>query len=185
MAAAYPEVHFMPKTNWFAIQVRMGYEAAVANALKSKTSEVFLPVYATKRVRSNRLANTQVPLFPGYLFARFDLEDRTARIVTTPGVICIVSFSGKAASIEESEINSIRAVVASELRIEPWLRAKPGLPVQIICGPLAGITGMLTEVKNNHHLVISISLLQRFVAVKIDAAWAEPVNPVRISGAFT
>jgi transcription antitermination factor NusG len=166
----------MSKTEWFAVNVRTNREITVAQALQYKTCEVFLPLYGLRRTWSDRIVNLQAPLFPGYVFARFDTEDRTALIVTTPGVVRIVSFGGKAVPVEEREISFVRTIVASGLPAQPWLQVQPGLPVRILHGPLAGVEGALVELKKHHQLVVSISLLQRSVAVEINAAWAEPVN---------
>jgi transcription antitermination factor NusG len=163
----------MSHTKWFAINVRTNREIVVANALQNKACEVFLPLYGVRRVWSDRIVTRQAALFPGYVFARFDIEDRSARIVTTPGVIRIVSFGGKAVPVEEREISFVRTIVASGLPAQPWPQVQPGSPVRILHGPLAGVEGTLVQVKRHHQLVVSISLLQRSVAVEIDAAWTE------------
>jgi hypothetical protein len=44
-------------------------------------------------------------------------------------------------------------------------------------GPLAGLEGILQEVKGKFRLVVSISLLQRSVSTEIDRMWVRPLNP--------
>jgi transcription antitermination factor NusG len=166
----------MSHAEWFAISVRSNREIAVTQALQNKNYEIFLPLYGRRCVWSDRIVTRQSPLFPGYVFARFDLEDRSARVVTTPGVVGIVSFGGKVAPVEDSEISFVRSIVRSGLPAEPWSQANPGIPVRIIHGPLTGVEGALTKLTEHHQLVVSISLLQRSVAIEIDAAWAEPVH---------
>jgi hypothetical protein len=43
--------------------------------------------------------------------------------------------------------------------------------VQIRSGPLCGLEGILLEMRQRHRLIVSVTLLQRSVAVDIDSAW--------------
>ena len=56
------------------------------------------------------------PLFPGYCFACFDPAD-SLPVLKCAGVVNIVSFEGKPASIPESELESIRVLVGSDAAI--------------------------------------------------------------------
>ena len=156
---------------WFAVRVRIRHEQAVATWLVAKSYEVFLPLQNCRRKRFARIEEVQMPLFSGYIFCRVDFNDRSHPIVTTPGVIGIVGFGGTPAAVSEGEIESLRGVMQSGMPIEQWSKYVPGSPVTIRRGPLSGVEGTLVEVKQRHHLVVSISLLQRSVLVKIDPSW--------------
>ena len=71
---------------WFAVQVRARYEKVVAYILENKGFEHLLPLYTVQRQRSDRAVALQLPLFPGYLFCRLDLNSRLLPLFTTPGV---------------------------------------------------------------------------------------------------
>ncbi len=71
---------------WFALQTRSRYEHFVAAMLRGKGYELFLPVYTCQRRWSDRIKELELPLFPGYLFCRFNPLDRFP-ILVTPGVI--------------------------------------------------------------------------------------------------
>ena len=58
---------------WFAVQTRTRYENLAAKQLSGRGYEVFLPFYQCKRRWSDRMQEFDVPLFPGYLFCRFNL----------------------------------------------------------------------------------------------------------------
>jgi hypothetical protein len=45
-------------------------------------------------------------------------------------------------------------------------------------GPLAGVEGILVEAKESR-LILSVSLLQRSIAVEVDTAWIAPVRILR------
>src|SRR5579871_980379 len=74
---------------WFAIQVRARYETGVAEHLRGKGFEWFLPMYKTRKQWSDRVKQFEKPLFPGYVFCRFNPHDRLP-ILKTPGVTQIV-----------------------------------------------------------------------------------------------
>jgi transcription antitermination factor NusG len=176
MATARTYASTMSVLRWFAVRVRIRHEQVVAAWLVAKNYEVFLPLQNCRRVRSGRVEEIQMPLFSGYVFCRIDFEDRSNPIVTTPGVLGIVGFGGTPAAVSDSEIESLRSVLKSGMSVEPWNRYSPGSPVRICRGPLSGVEGTLVEVKRGHHLIVSISLLQRSVMVKIDPSWLTPAN---------
>lgn len=170
-------IRAMSDEQWFAIAVRANRERAVERLLASKNYQVFLPLYRNRRVWSDRVKELESPLFSGYVFARFDIADRTAPVVSTAGVIRIIGVGGKPVAVEEREIRFIRTLVESGLAVEPWSQFHPGSAVRITYGALTGVEGTLVEVKKHHHLVVSVTLLQRSVAVEIDSSWAQPIGP--------
>jgi transcription antitermination factor NusG len=162
---------------WFAIRVRSRNEKIIASALHSKGYEVFLPLYDSKRRWSDRVKELELPLFPGYLFCRLDIQKRLP-ILKTPGVIDILGFSKTPVPIDETEIAAIQSIVASRLNAEPWPFLKVGQTVRVERGPLLGLEGILVALKKPYRLVASVTLLNRSVAVEIDRDWVSPVDRV-------
>jgi transcription antitermination factor NusG len=159
---------------WFALQVRARQEASVGEQLKGQGYERFLPFYKLRKRWSDRIKEMEAPLFPGYLFCRFNPHDRLP-ILKTPGVIQIVGFNSIPAAVDESEILSIQRLVASGVQHQPCPFLVVGDRVRISAGPLLGLEGLLTDIKGSHRLVLSVSLLQRSVAVEIDSAFITPL----------
>jgi transcription antitermination factor NusG len=158
---------------WFAIRVRSNCERIVATALRNKGYEESLPVYYHRRRFSDRVKTVERPLFPGYVFGRFDPNDRLP-ILTTPGVVQIVGIRNVPAPVDSAEMAAIEAVVKSGLGAEPYPFLKIGDRIFIEEGPLAGLEGVLVESGRRYRLVAAITLLQRSVAVEIDPAWVRP-----------
>src|SRR5271154_2910630 len=163
---------------WFALQVRTRYEAGVADQLSRQGYEQFLPLYKLRKRWSDRIKEVNSPLFPGYLFCRFNPQDRLP-ILKTPGVIQIVGFNNGPAAVDEAEIHSIQTLVAAGVPHQPWPFLAAGDRVRIESGPLLGLEGILIDVKRSHRLVLSVTLLQRSVAVEIDSALVAAVSPAR------
>jgi transcriptional antiterminator NusG len=155
---------------WWAVQVWTGREHTIARHLVSRGYEVFLPCYRERRRWSDRVKVVDRPLFSGYLFCRVH-ADVQSKIVTSTGVIRIVGGDVGPIPIPAHEIESIQRIVAARLPAEPCEAVLLGRPVQIEVGALRGIRGLVTAVKNRHRLIVSVSLLQRAVAVELDPEW--------------
>jgi transcription antitermination factor NusG len=160
---------------WYAIRVRSNFEKAVASALEGKGFEGFLPLYRTSRRWSDRSKGLDLPLFPNYLFCRFDLRERVLPILTIPGVITIVGTGKVPVPLMDEEIATIRMVILSGVAALPWPRLVAGDKVLIERGPLAGLEGVALNAAKKHRLVVSVPLLQRSIAVEIDRDWIRPI----------
>jgi transcription antitermination factor NusG len=160
---------------WYAVRVRSNYETNVGTVLDHKGVERFLPTYRSRRKWADRVKTLDLPLFPGYVFCRIRLDERNL-VLTTGGVVDIVSIGRVPAPVSDAEIEAIRTVVQSPAHAEPWPFLKIGETVRIHSGALAGLEGILIRVKNSWRLVISVTLLERSVAVEIDAAYVSPLS---------
>jgi transcription antitermination factor NusG len=127
---------------------------------------------------SDRVKEVEVPLFPGYLFCRMNPHNRLP-VLTTPGVIQIVGVGKTPIPVEEEEIAAIQRVGKSGLPTMPWPYMEVGHVARIADGPLRGLTGIVVKIKSGTKLVLSVSLLQRSVAVELDRDWISGVHPVR------
>ena len=161
---------------WYALRIRAGHEKASAHALRCRGLEEFLPVYTSVRRWSDRSKEIEMPLFPGYVFCRFDLAERVS-VLTTQGVREIVGIGRDPYAVDENEINVLQTVVKSGLLRQPWPFLKVGEHVIIREGPLRNINGILAEIRGDHKLIVSITLLQRSVAVSVERAWVKPLAP--------
>ena len=165
MAAACLNISSEPYLPWFGVQTSIRKEAIVARHLEYKGYQVYFPTCCSVRQWSDRTVRTERALFPGYLFCRFD--PRKPSIVTTPGAVSILGIGGRPQEVPEQEIVSIQRMVQSRLPLGPHPYLREGETIAIIKGPLKGVTGVL--VKSNDHLkvVVSVTLLQRSVAISL------------------
>lgn len=166
---------------WYALQVRTRWESSTALLLSGKGYTTFLPTFRTEKRWSGRVREIKAPLFPGYVFCRFDIQRRLP-ILVTPGVLAVVGRGRVPLPVDDSEIVSIQAVVGSGLRAEPWPYLEVGQRVRIENDALQGLEGILIQVKGNHRIVVSVSLLRRSVALEIDRNCVSPVGASRNTG---
>ena len=155
------------RAEWYAVQVKARCEKQVAQVLENKGYEIFLPLQKSRRRWSDRYQEILVPLFPSYLFGRFDANNRLP-ILTTPYVFSIVGAGKQIVPVDPVQIDDIRRLLASGLPIyhSPFL--KVGQKVLIEGGPLRGQEGILTRIKNTWRVVVSVDLIRQSVAVEVD-----------------
>jgi transcriptional antiterminator NusG len=159
---------------WYAVHVRSRHEKVVEKVLRGKGYAVFSPFYRTRRKRVDRIVEIDVALFPGYVFCHFD-SNRRLPILVTPGIVGIVGLGSKPEPVDDSEIISIRTVAMSGRPVQPWPFLRSGQRIRLHSGPLMGAEGIFLRVKDEHHLVISVTLLQRAVSVVIETDTVAPL----------
>ena len=180
--------HFLPgmqpavdQLSWFALHVNSRKVNWIAAHLLGQGYQCFLPKYKALRQWSDRKKEIELPLFPGYIFSRFDPLQRLP-ILKTPGVLQIVGYRRTPVPIDEQEIQAIQRMTASGLPRQPWPYLEIGDQVRVTAGALRGLEGILVSHKGNHRLVLSVSLLQRSVAVELDSS---AVQSLRETSALT
>jgi transcription antitermination factor NusG len=155
---------------WYALRVKSRHEDVVAAHALARGYESFLPKYNLRRKWSDRMKESEQPLFPGYVFCRFDPLNRFP-VLSVPGVVHVVGFGKELAAVEETEIEGIRTAVRAGLPREPWPYLQVGCKVCVERGPLRGVEGILLGFRGERRLVLSVTLLQRAVAVQVDEDW--------------
>ena len=163
-------------SEWHALYTRHQHEKVVAEFLSGFGFETFLPLYETVHQWKDRKKHLSLALFPCYVFLRGGL-DRRVRILSTPGVHSIVGVAGQPATIPAAEIEAIRKATNSKLRVEPHPFLQCGDRVRVRMGPLAGVEGILLRKKNICRLVLSATLLEKSVAVEVDAHSVDRITP--------
>jgi len=165
----------LPEEKWYALTVPHQHERQTEKALRSKGLETLVPVYRSRRQWSDRVKDVDIPLFAGYVLCQFDVSNRIP-VMETPGVAKIVGFGGMPAALEDGEILAIQQVVKSKLPLAPWPYMKAGDRVRVERGPIRGLEGTLLRTKDAVHLVISVDLLQRSIAVEVEREAVVPIG---------
>jgi len=160
---------------WFAVRVKSRSEKSVAEIARYNGFEQFLPLYRSRRRWSDRVKSLDLPLFPGYVFCRVDPVCRL-QLLTIPGVQHIVGAGKTPLPVSDGEILALQVAAQSGLPAEPWPFLRAGQRVLLEDGPLAGLEGLLVEIRKNYRLLLSVSLLNRSVAVEIDRDWVTPLR---------
>jgi transcription antitermination factor NusG len=152
---------------WYVLCTFARHEKAVAERLRRQDVETYLPLYSVIRHWGQRRVNVELPLFPGYVFAKTSITRKT-RILDDPGVIRFVGLAGKATPLADDDIEKLRASLsACKAKPHPYLSA--GKRIRINAGPLCGLEGTIVRRKGAVRLVVQIDLIQRAILLELDA----------------
>jgi len=142
---------------WYAIYTRANAEKKLLENLQEKNIEAYLPVRKVLKVWSDRKKWIEEPLFRCYLFVKVSYKEYF-NALNTPGVVCYVSFGGRAQSIPEKQISSIKTFLNQydhEVTLS-FERIQKGVMVEVLTGTLKGIKGEVLNVYGQTRLSIRI-----------------------------
>ncbi len=137
-------------------------------------ADFFSPTIDEVRQWSDRRKVIKAPVFPGYLFAQFELDKRVD-VLRVLGVIDLVRVGAAPAEVNRKEIDALRQAFRTVQPIEPLPHMVRGQSVRVIGGPMRGVEGTLALIKSDLKLVLSVTMMNRSVAVEIDHSHVVPV----------
>ena len=158
---------------WYAVNTRSRHEDKAYTLLVQKSILAFLPRIEVWSKRIDRRKKIMVPMFPGYLFVELpNLDNQTKLdVLKTFGVVRILgkSKNSEPIPVPDDKIDAIRRIVQSRVEVQQFQYPKVGEPARIIDGPFKGIEGSVISTDYENELfVISIELMQRSVAIKLE-----------------
>jgi len=154
---------------WFAVRTRPRHEKAVLKQLELSHVEVFLPLCTEVRNWSDRKKEIDFPLFPGYVFVQIPNSSHTRLLIfQARGVIGFVGPNNKATPIPAQQIETIRSLVLAQVDIRPHPYLNVGQRIRIRNGALKGLEGVLVRVASDHSLVVSVDLIHKSVAIRLE-----------------
>jgi len=150
---------YLEKANyqWYAIYTRANGEKKLLANLLEKNIECYLPVKKSLKAWSDRKKWVEEPLFRCYIFVKVCYKEFFTAL-NTPGVVCYVSFGGKAQPIPESQILSIKSFLdQSDHEITlTYERIQKGVSVEVLYGTLKGVKGEVININGQSRLVMRI-----------------------------
>jgi transcription antitermination factor NusG len=173
-----------PGLAWYALYTKHQHEKRASDLLAKKDFEVLTPLYRATHRWKDRRKDVLLPLFPCYLFVRTTLS-RKVELLRTPGIFWMVSSGGQACIVPEQDIQMVRRLSSEPERVRPHSYLSAGESIRVRGGPFAGLRGILTRVKSTFRVVLSVELLQRSVALELDASHLELCDSPRESVLFT
>ncbi len=176
MFPARPSAEPTGTPRWYALWTRSRHEKKVYQQLSERGLRTFLPLSNEIHWWSDRRKQIEVPLFPGYTFLHVFAGDTVrAAVMRVPGVAGFVGWNGAPLAIPDEEIESIQRLLAHRVALSPHEFLKLGSRVRIRGGALNGIEGILLARQSDCSLVISVGLIQRAVALRVDGYDVEPM----------
>jgi transcriptional antiterminator RfaH len=127
---------------WFVVQTNPREEERALAHLSEKGLELFFPRIKVLRYRKLRAGEAVRPLFPSYLFARFNYPEQYAQVVWTRGVKRILGTGGEPTSVPEEVIATIQSQMDRQGLVRVGRRLRPRDRVRIISGPFKDLLGI-------------------------------------------
>lgn len=169
-------MHYYPGENWYALRVKTRYESIVEKALASKNLS---PLNLTYQVLSKRRDRKKVlvkAFFPGYMFLKSELTPEIhVEILKSIGVVDVLKNSKGPLPIPDDQIENVLRLKDYEGRILSFNQFAKGMPVEIVQGPLKGVTGFVDDVDRDL-IKIGIESIPGSVAIHVSPAQIEPLE---------
>jgi transcription antitermination factor NusG len=154
---------------WYAFRTRSRHEKKATLQLQEAGIETFLPVASQVREWSDRRKIIELPLFPGYGFARINyLGNDRIRVLSIHGIVSFVGPNGCGTPVPDQQIQDLRKLMHHKTPCQPHPYIAVGRRVRIRGGALDGVEGVLTEQREDRSLVISLTPIERAVSIRIE-----------------
>jgi transcription antitermination factor NusG len=156
------------EAQWLAACTLPRHEKRVGESLKNRGIEAYLPTYLSERRWNGRRALVSLPLFPGYVFVKIVTRQKM-RVLENPSVLRFVSFNGRPAVIEPSEIEQLRSAL-SHHAAQPFAHLCAGKRVRLKTGPLAGLEGKIVRRRGKSRFVVTVEAIQQSIVFDLEGA---------------
>ena len=165
---------------WYALRTRGRAERQAALRLEAAGVEVFPALASVNRTWSDRVKRVAMPLFPGYIFARFALAD-APHLLAVPGVVEVVRSGGLAAPLRDVEFDAVRRLTAGvestgQLPEPPEAEdlLAPGMAVEVVRGPFQGLSGIFLEQAGGSRVAVRIDAIQEVRTIRMERDMVRP-----------
>jgi transcriptional antiterminator RfaH len=155
-------------TGWIVVHTHVHAEAKAEQHLERQGYEVYLPKYKKTRRHARRLETVTRPLFPGYLFVRYDVETTCWRpIQSTVGVRHLIRAGDTPVLAPDWVVDGLKGRQNSDGLVEINTPLVKGERVRIASGPLCNNVGVFDSADDNDRVIVLLDLLGRQVRVRL------------------
>jgi transcription antitermination factor NusG len=172
----------MDGSPWHVLHVLSNHEKKVAQHLQVRSIEYYLPVYREKVRWTDRMVVAERPLFSGYVFARFDRQQRIP-VVSAPGVLRLLGDQSWDL-VEDRELEKIRTGLANGLLLRPHKNVSVGTRVRIRDGVFENVEGTVTELRQQCKVVISLAAVRQCFSIEVEIEQLEVLSKPYIKPRF-
>ena len=147
---------------WFILQFKSNSHHLAAKNLNRQGFETFLPLNDTTSRRLSRFINTSKPLFPGYMFIKFDrTESEWHKINSTYGVSRLITFNSQLKPIPTSFVDHLMKRYDLSGKLIPIKKLKKGDHVTLLKGPFANFIATVEKYEADQRIWILMDIMSR------------------------
>jgi len=156
------------EAHWYAAYTKSRFEKKALQSLTKAGFEAYLPLRKLRKQWSDRLKWVEEPLIKSYIFIRVNEKDYY-NAINTQGLVCYVTFEGKAAPIPDRQIEVLRMLASTDMEIEISNdRISPGERIIVISGPLLGMEGEMVEYRGGKKVLVRLGSTGTNILVSVD-----------------
>jgi transcriptional antiterminator RfaH len=159
-------------TRWAVARTKSRCEKVLAEYLQQKNVTHFLPLLNRRRVYGTHIRNSDIPLFPGYLF--YDAEAPAAGDIYDSRKVAQVLMPPDPAQFR-AEIRNLALALSRNADLRETRFGEPGQRVYIARGPFEGLQGELVRYNSHCRLIVRVSFIGKAAELSIDEAFLEPL----------
>jgi len=165
------------KKEWFILQFKANSHNQATKNLNRQGFETFLPLHNTTSRKLSRFVNTSKPLFPGYMFVRFDrAKPEWYKINNTYGVSQLITFNSILKSIPTTFVDSLMKRYDLSGKLIPAEKLKKGDHVTVLTGPFANFIATVEEYEADQRIWVLIDLMGRKSRIQTQSDTLQPLD---------
>jgi len=155
--------------SWYVVHTKSRFENVVFEGLAKKSLETFLPKITVKSRRRDRHQMIKVPLFPGYLFVKSNLDPHEhLEILKTTGAVRLLGTKGGPVPVSDDTIDSLKIMVAAEQPVTTGNTFQTGDKVMVVYGPFAGVRGIFVRYRGKGRVMVNVDALGQSAQVDVN-----------------
>jgi len=166
-----------PGRAWYLVYCKPRQEITALENLQRQGYTCYLPLCRQRRRRAGKFVTMVESLFPRYLFISLDREnDNWAPIRSTRGVLSLVRFGNRVASVPDALVDGIRLRDdEAGLQALPEKEFKRGDAVRIMEGSMAGLEAIFLARTGGERVMVLMHMLGTQARVEVDSVLVEAV----------
>ena len=161
-----------PGRKWLAFYTLARREKDLARRLAALRVPFYAPL-VKRRVKSpgGRTRESFVPLFPGYVFARVDDDQRRLTLATNT-IARWLPVGDETVLLDD--LRSIKRLIDAGVPLTPEARLETGHRVRVRSGPFLGLEGTVVERRGRQRLLVTVRFLNQGVSIELEDVELEP-----------
>lgn len=158
---------------WWAIYTRAKAEKALARHLFGRGVSYYLPLKQHSWRKEGRNFRSLLPVFPGYVFVHGDNDDRIAALESNMvSRVLDVPDQGRL----WSDLRRVDRMLAGEVEVGPATEITIGEPVDIVAGPMQGLSGVVLRRGSQLRFIVEVAFLRQAVSIEVESWMLTPAD---------
>ncbi len=159
--------------NWMAVYTKPRREKKLADYAVKNNINYYLPLTDSIKYYQRKKVVYKKPVFSSYVFVRVNYNEKK-QLIISGHTVCFLNVRNENKFL--NELQDIYQVREKGMEIFNHNYIEKGFKVKFINGPLKGVVGKVTDLKNIQKVVLQVNILKRAIAVTADSSNLEVID---------